>query len=217
MTLSFNKGVINLENEKWKDINFVDTDGTRYDYTGLYQVSNLGRVRSMNYNHSGETKIMDTKPAKGGYVRVMLYKNGKRKRFSIHRLVAHMFIPNENNLPIVNHRDENPSNNCVDNLEWCTQQYNVQYSLKPMSEEVKQKMSESKKGTKNIRARKVVCIDTKRIYNTMKEASDWCGSTHISSCCDGKRKTAGGYRWMYYEDYIADLKKQTDYKNISME
>lgn len=102
--------------EIWKDI---------VGYEGLYQVSNEGNVRT--------TKRQGTK---GGllkigisnkYCFVRLCKNGKKKPFWIHRLVAQAFIPNPNELPIINHKDQNPSNNMVDNLEWCTTKYNMNY------------------------------------------------------------------------------------------
>ena len=133
--------------EIWKDVVYFE---------GLYQVSNLGRVKSLNYSRTGREKVL--KPSKtNGYLQVYLYKEGKSKRFSIHRLVAFAFIPNPNNLPIVNHKDEDKSNNCVDNLEWCTVAYNNNYGTKNQrqaeslkgfkhSEETRKKLSEARKG-----------------------------------------------------------------------
>lgn len=105
-------------------------------YEGLYQVSNLGNVKSLNYRRSGKEKII--KPRKKSksnttlnkyYYCVALYKDKKRKNFRVHHLVAEAFINNPNNYPVLNHLDKNPENNCVENLEWCTQKYNVQYSV----------------------------------------------------------------------------------------
>ena len=106
--------------EQWKDIQ---------GYEGLYQVSNLGKVKSLNYLHTGKEQIL--KPGKNnGYLAVVLCKNGKVKTFKIHRLVATTFISNPLNKPCVNHIDCNPQNNNVDNLEWVTQRENIQYAYK---------------------------------------------------------------------------------------
>ena len=108
--------------EIWKDIKFTDTDGKEYDYTGLYQVSNMGRVKSVK---SG--RIRKLSQGKTGYLFIGLHKNKQNKQFYVHRLVALMFLPNPNNLPQVNHKDENKENNYMENLEWCTCEYNLNY------------------------------------------------------------------------------------------
>lgn len=134
--------------EVWKDIP---------GYEGLYQVSNTGEVKSLNYRGSGETKLLKQSTNKKGYKRVVLCKNRKKKNHCVHRLVAIAFIPNPDNLPIVNHIDECKSNNMVSNLEWCTLVYNNTYGTrnerisksskgKTFSEEHKKKISENKKG-----------------------------------------------------------------------
>lgn len=109
--------------EIWKDIK---------DYEGIYQVSNLGRVRSLTrkvktFNGFRITKGQLLKPLKTNrnYFRVDLKQNQKNKYKSIHRLVAETFIPNPNNYPIINHIDGDTSNNKADNLEWCTQSHNI--------------------------------------------------------------------------------------------
>lgn len=101
--------------EVWKDIK---------GYEGLYQVSNLGNVKSLKFN---KEKILIPLFDKN-YLFIQLWKNGKYKRYKVHRLVAEAFIPNTNEYSCVNHKDENKQNNCVDNLEWCTNQYNIEYS-----------------------------------------------------------------------------------------
>jgi hypothetical protein len=138
--------------EQWKPI-IIEKNGVVFDYSGLYEVSNKeGRIRSVKTG-----KILKPGKDKCGYSHVTLCKDGKTSRFQVHRLVATAFIPNPDNLPVVNHKDENPSNNCVDNLEWCTVKYNVNYGTckqrmseahkgKQLSEEHKRKMSEAKKG-----------------------------------------------------------------------
>lgn len=109
-------------NEVWKDVK---------GYEGLYQVSNQGRVKSFRESTKyGMQKEYILKPSliNSGYHVVTLYApNRPKKKFQIHRLVAETFIDNENNLPCVNHKDENKLNNCVDNLEWCTYEYNNNY------------------------------------------------------------------------------------------
>lgn len=133
-----NTQIENLDGEVWKDV---------VGYEGLYQVSNMGRVKSVkrvvnstNPKQSWKTineRILKPssygKPPKCGGIRhldVVLYRKGKQKTEKVHRLVAMAFIPNPNNYPIINHKDENPSNNCADNLEWCTHQYNSNYGTR---------------------------------------------------------------------------------------
>lgn len=99
--------------ELWKDI---------CGYEGLYMISNLGNIKSIK-----KDALLKPIQNNNGYSRVSLYKNGKYKAFSVHRLVAEAFIPNPGALPQVNHKDEDKSNNKVDNLEWCTAKYNSNY------------------------------------------------------------------------------------------
>ena len=109
--------------EEWKPVE---------GYEGLYEVSNLGQVRSYSNRHGGllkYPKLLKIDVSSGtGYGCVTLCKNNKVKRVPIHRLVALAFIPNPNNYPCVNHKDEIRTNNKVDNLEWCTHLYNNSYS-----------------------------------------------------------------------------------------
>ena len=99
-------------------------------YEGLYEVSNLGRVRSVErcdrFNRKIVSKILKPNYV-SGYLRVGMYKNKTFKYYLIHRLVAQAFLPNPDNLPEVNHKDEDKSNNRVDNLEWCDRSYNMNY------------------------------------------------------------------------------------------
>ena len=103
-------------------------------YEGLYEVSSLGRVRSLDkydsINRFCEGRILKLSSDRLGYLRAQLYSNSKRKSFLVHRLVAQAFIPNPDNLPQVNHIDENPSNDNVENLEWCDGKYNVNYGTR---------------------------------------------------------------------------------------
>lgn len=208
--------------EEWKDI-IIEKNGILYDYSGMYQVSNLGRVRSLDrvnsQGHRIKGKILSTRANNHGYKVASFFVEGKAYVFSVHRLVANAFIPNQENLPVVNHIDENPLNNCVDNLEWCTVQYNTKYSSHKISKGLKGKYGGEKNpmygrtGSKNPTSRKVVCVETKQVFECIRQAQDWLGKGCIKHCVRGDQKTAGGYHWIYYEDYQKDLRAQTDIKN----
>ena len=125
--------------EEWKSIP---------GYECLYEVSNLGRVRSLDRYVKGKSesyrlhkgKVLSPGKDKDGYLQVCLCCNGKYKIISVHRLVAQAFIPNPDNLPMINHKDEVKTNNSVDNLEWCTVKYNSNYKgvLKRRSQRMKE-------------------------------------------------------------------------------
>lgn len=110
-----------MTEEIWKDI---------LNYEGLYQISNLGNVKSLGNKHKHKNSIIlkQTIDRKNGYLTVSLSKKGKMKMYRVHRLVANAFIDNFNNYPIINHKDGNKLNNCVDNLEWCTYKQNIIHS-----------------------------------------------------------------------------------------
>ena len=168
--------------EIWKDIP---------GYENLYQVSSYGNVRSLNYRNKHITHNLKLYLDKHGYYRVDLHKNGKIEKWLVSRLVATVFIPNPHNLPQVNHKDENKTNNNVKNLEWCTNEYNHNYGTR--NERVGKSLS-----------KKVICITTGEIFNSMREA---CRKYNIhtgsmTECCQGKRKTAGGYKWEYFKEEI---------------
>lgn len=182
--------------EKWKDIK---------NYEGLYQVSNLGRVRSLNHirkNGKSENNVYITKGRilkaaiqNVGYMFVVLSKNGKTKGYRVHRLVAEAFIPNPNNYKCVNHKDENKQNNCVNNLEWCTHEYNNNYGTKPM----KIAKGNSKKVNQydldgNFIKQWESLMEAERYLKIKKS------HVGISACCKGKIKTSYGYRWKYVRD-----------------
>lgn len=173
--------------EIWKDIK---------GYEGLYQVSNLGRVKSCERYKKGNnciTKVNERikKPSvKNGYYFIVLYKDNKGENCYIHRLVASAFIDNPDNLPLVNHKDEIKTNNMVDNLEWCDRVYNNNYGTR--NERVATALS------KPIYS---VDITTNEItfYQSINDASRITGGNigNISSCLKGKYKSAGGYKWYY--------------------
>ena len=160
-----------MQNEIWKDAP---------GFPG-YQVSNAGRVRSFY-------RVLAPDSVKG-YYRVRLYRNGRVSRIYIHRLIAMAFVPNPEGLPQINHKNEIKTNNRVENLEWCTAQYNNTY------------------GTARIRAAKAKSKAVGRYtmdgtllerYDNIKAARAVYGS-HIFSVLAGKRKTEGGFVWKYVQ------------------
>ena len=155
--------------ERWTDIK---------GYEGLYEVSNLGNVRSLRY---GKRKVLKTYVQNSGYIYVDLYKNKKKKHHLVHRLVAQAFIPNPKNLPEINHKDEDKFNNCVDNLEYCNHQYNQNYSLSKPVEQYD-------KSGKFIQAFKSASYIEKLL--------GW-KARNIANCCRGKQFTSYGYIWKY--------------------
>lgn len=166
--------------EIWKDIE---------GYEGLYQVSNKGRVMNVR---NGKLKALYY--GTGGYKRVMLWKNNESKNYSVHRLVAKAFIPNPDNLPQVNHKDECNTNNVVENLEWCTVDYNLSYGTRVQRIIDKQKNGKrSKKVYQYTISNELVCV-----YPSLAE----CGRNgydiaDVSKVCHGVYKQYNGYRWSH--------------------
>lgn len=197
--------------EEWKDIK---------GYEGLYQISSEGRIKSLertwtsgrnnNITRHHIEMIIKCGNVKG-YYQVALTKNGKTSQKKVHRLVAEAFIPNPDNLPIVNHKDENPSNNNVENLEWCTYKYNSTYGT--ARERAGAKISKSL--TNNPKTSKKICqltLDGEfvKIWESVGETGRrGFNSSSVGDCCRGyRRKSHKGFRWMYKEDYEKMLEDQ---------
>lgn len=150
-------------------------------YNGLYKVTRDGVVFATKNN-----RILKSEMNRAGYYAVRLSMNGINRMRLVHRLVAEAFIPNPDNLPVINHKDENKLNNHVSNLEWCTQKYNVNYG------------SAFERRMKKI-CKPIVCVETGETFRSVKEASEKIGlcRLQISLCLRGKAKTAAGFHWKY--------------------
>ena len=168
--------------EEWKDI-----DG----YDGVYQVSSEGRVRSFQRNKCEILKCHIVGKTK--HLKIGLYKDKKRKHYYVHKLVAKAFIPNPNNYTEINHKDENPLNNNVKNLEWCTHLYNMTYGT----------CQERSRKTHLERTPSILMYDKegvlKATFNSVVDAEKETGTPHsnIIACCKGRLKTANGYVWRH--------------------
>ena len=179
-------------NEVWKDVE---------GYEGRYQVSNLGNVKSLRYGGRNEARNLVPKCNNSGRLWVELFSNGNKKCMLVHRLVAIAFIPNPNNYPQINHIDENPKNNCVENLEWCTCQYNIStyfenhkdFFRNRKSTQTRKRRLDSAIEQCELNGNLVSTWPNSREVEIQKKWSAWS----IQECCRGNRKTAYGYIWRY--------------------
>lgn len=165
-----------IKEEIWKDIK---------GYEGKYQVSDQGRVRSLNYRKTGQTKILSLLKVSSGYLGVYLGHNNLKL---VHRLVAMAFIPNPNNLPCVNHKSMVRSENFASNLEWCDYAYNNNYG-----DAIEKRVNKQRKPIRQISSDGITTI-----WYSINEANrnGYCRSG-IIQCCQGKLKHYKGYKWEY--------------------
>ena len=154
-----------------------------------YSVSNFGNIRN---NKTG--RILKPRKHTGGYMRIILCKDKKHYDRYIHRLVAQAFISNPNNLPEVNHKDEDKTNNCVENLEWCDRVYQVNYGT------CHDRMVETQRKTSK-HSKPVKCVETGIVYISLHEVERETGILYTLIChaLNGRQKTAGGYHWTYID------------------
>lgn len=181
--------------EKWKQV---------LNYEGCYEVSDLGRIKSLDRKVSTGIKHNNKRLIKGrvlkqnlkrdGYLSVDLSKEGKVKTIPVHKAVAITFIPNPNNKPCVNHKNGNKQDNRVINLEWCTYKENSQHAvntglIKPFKKQI-------------------MCVEENKIFDSSVEAAKWLNKTkynhtksiktlskNIRRVCTGQRKSCSGYKW----------------------
>lgn len=161
-----------MTEEVWKDVT---------DYQGLYKVSNLGKIKGR--------KLLKPFDNTKGYMSVFLSKNGKEKRFYVHRVVATAFVPNPENKPQINHKNGVRNDNRSENLEWCSRSENEQHKYKFL-------------GFIQKRALPVVQISNKKIiavYPSIRHAAraTKCGTKEIARCCRGMYKQVKGFQWEF--------------------
>lgn len=172
--------------EIWRDIE---------RYEEYYQVSNLGNIRSKDrlkwngkayYKQKGVIKKKTIRA--DGYFVVNLSVEGRGKTHLVHRLIALAFIPNKNNLPVINHRDGNKLNNSLENLEWTTYRENNIHALENNLNNTRKKI----KGT-HVGTNEVLFFESSREADRVLKI----GYKNISACLNGKQNTAGGYEWEF--------------------
>lgn len=172
--------------EEWEDI---------AGYEGLYQVSNLGRVKSLGNNKSRNEKIIKPRSNKDGYLLVGLYNEGKGKNHRVHRLVAQAFINNPDNKPEVNHKDEDKTNNCVENLEWVTRKENINYGTH--NERVAKSLQNHKQTSKPIYGINMKTNERIEFPSTQEAGRNGFNQGHVVHCLKGRQKSHKGYKWFY--------------------
>ena len=183
------------------------------NFEEFYEISNLGRVKKKERTYTNNLGYIVTFPEviSNGYFDGIkykyftLYKDGVRKNIKIHRLVAEAFIPNPENLPQINHKDENPFNNSVENLEWCTAEYNINYGERnKKSSETKlskgYKWNETQRLSNQKRVRKLdkdlnILEEFDSIISAAKSVNGDPGS--IGNCCNRRSKSSYGFVWRF--------------------
>ena len=179
-------------------------------YEGLYKVSNLGRILSLNYKNTGKAELMNPSDDGGGYLHVVLSKNGETKTCKVHRLIAETLLPNPENLPEVNHKDEDKTNNFVflnedgtvdkekSNLEWKNHRDNCNHGTR------NERIAKANKiaHTNGKLSKKVLQLSLNGELIKEWPSTSECGRNgfnqgHVAACCRGEEKTYKGFRWEY--------------------
>ena len=182
--------------EEWRDIK---------GFEGYYQISNMGRVKSVErtvwdsrgYYKTISEKILKPYAGGDGYLQLNLSKDGKVEKPLVHRLVATAFLENSEGYKEINHKDENKQNNCVDNLEWCSRSYNNRYN---------DKAKKAGKKTAEKLSKPVYSINKESglitYWESAKVASRQTGiaSSNICACLKGRQKSCGNHYWFYADD-----------------
>lgn len=185
---------------------FSDIQG----YEGLYKINRSGEVLSLRTG-----KILKTGKNRQGYMNVVLTKNGESKTYKVHRLVALLFIPNPHNYPCVNHKDEDKTNNRVENLEWCTAKYNINYGT---ANERRGKTSR----LNPLKPRKPILQlslsgEVVGEYNSTNEAFEKTGidRRQISDAINHRKRQACGFFWVLKDDYDPNIDYPIKYKRYA--
>lgn len=187
----------NLLNEEWRDIE---------GYEGRYQVSNYGRIKSFIVDKGNRIKILRFVSDKDGYNKISLYNKGKSYPIFVHRLEAQTFLLNPNNYPVVNHINGIKSDNRINNLEWCTIQYNTKESYRMGLQKPPHlgKFSGEHPSSKSIYQIDKKTDEIIKKWGSAAEAKrelNFKSSTSITECCrKGRNKTAYGYKWRYADE-----------------
>lgn len=176
-----------MTEEVWKEIK---------EYPN-YMISNMGNVKSLNYRRSGKEGIMSPRISGNGHLTITLVNGNGCKRYLVHRLVATYFLLNPKKLPEVNHKNEDKTDNRVENLEWCDRKYNANYG--------------TCQNRKSEKMKKPICqytMDGKllKVWDGIIEAQNNLNIRHISDCCKHNKlyKSSGGFKWRYLHDQLAD-------------
>ena len=185
-------------------------------YEGLYQVSNLGRILSLNYKNTGKSKLMTPRKRKDGYSQVGFWKNGKYKTCRVHRLVAQTFLPNPENKPYINHKIEGKEGKSMNfvffnkdgtidkeksTIEWVTPKENNDYGTR--NKRAGKAISKAKKGiTNGKKSKKVLQLSLSGELIREWPSTAECGRNGFSQsavcdCCNGKKPQYKGFLWMY--------------------
>lgn len=165
--------------EVWKDVP---------GYEGLYKVSNIGKVMSLNFDGTSQPRVMNPYNVHG-YKRLRLFKDKNKVSIGVHRLVAMAFIPNPENKPFINHKDGDPNNNTVENLEWATHSENITHAYRVLGAK-----ASGGRAKKSVRL-----VETGQVFTSIREASRATGHnrTSIISCCKGRYKSVRNMHWEY--------------------
>ena len=186
--------------EQWRT---AVVDGEIYDN---FKVSNLGKIMNLNYYNTGKAKLIEPSEDKGGYLKVTLSKNKKEKTCNVHRLVAEVFLPNPDNLPEVNHIDEDKTNNFVflnedgsvdkekSNLEWKSHKDNINHGTR--NERVSKTMTNGKT------SKKVLQLSLSGEFIREWHSTAECGRNgfnqgNVAACCRGEKPHYKGFLWKY--------------------
>jgi hypothetical protein len=180
------------------------------EYEELYEIDTFGNIKSLDRkvrNNNGfrvtKGKILKPKLDDKGYYKIGLTKDNKQKFYFIHRLVALTFIPNPNNYPIINHKDGNPKNNYVENLEWCTYSYNTKYAYKIGTKKPKGAEHIGEKNPKNK-------LTEKQVLNILNAKKD---GIHIKKAFEllnyeisfsGFEQIWYGYKWKHLVEKVEE-------------